>query len=218
MNTDEKSRLKIVCVYLCSSVAILLLSGCAKPNPANITLRKENQSLHDQIEQLNLRHDADAATIRSLEQALPTVERLPDERVALLFTTHGIRFNRLTGGADLDPSKPGDDGVKVYLEPFDQDGNALKAAGSVVIETFDLASEGQTRLGRCEFDTAAARAAWVSGGLLYEYVLACPFQTQPRHSQITIKATFTDELTRRQFTAQKVVDIDLPQPPSALAK
>lgn len=195
---------------------ILLLCGCGKPNPANITLRKENADLRSQIDQLKLQHDADAATIAALHSNNPAVDRLPDDRVAALFTTHGIRFNRLTGGADLDPARPGDDAVKVYLEPFDQDGQPLKAAGSVLIETFDLAA-GETRLGRCEFDVAAARAAWVSGGLLYEYVFACPFQTPPQHADITIKATFTDELTRRRFTAQKLVKINLP-PGSASAR
>jgi hypothetical protein len=209
MNTDKRSRITIICVHLCSSVVPFLFAGCAKPNPANIALRKENQTFREQIEQLNRQHEADLATITSLRQNIPTTESLPPERTSRLFTTHGIRMKRLTGGADLDPSAPGDEAVKVYLEPFDEDGHPLKAAGSVVVDMFDLAASDDTRLGRCEFDTAAARGAWLSGGLLYEYVLTCPFESPPRHREVTVRVTFTDELTRRQFTEQKVVKVAL---------
>jgi hypothetical protein len=212
MNADRSSRCLIICVHLCSSA--VLLCGCGKPNAANITVRKANQTLQNDVEQLSRELAASRATIDSLQRQATTVPVLPQDRVERLFTTAGIRFKRLTGGADLDPDKPGDEALKVYIEPFDESGDALKSAGSFVVEAFDLAVEsGQdNRIGRWEFDTEQARKSWFGSAMLYQYVLTCPFERPPTHSDITVKATFTDELTRRQFTIQKVVKVGLAVP------
>src|SRR5438105_3260874 len=131
MNTDKmKSAASIICVHRSSSVATVLIfiAGCAAPNSANIQLRKQNQSLRDQIAQLNRRHEADDATIKGLENGGTAVQVLPTGRTERLFTVHGLKLGRLTGGADLDPAKPGDDGIKIYIVPIDDDGDSLKAA------------------------------------------------------------------------------------------
>jgi hypothetical protein len=42
-------------------------------------------------------------------------------------------------------------------------------------------------------------------------VLKCPWQGKaPGHDELTVKVTFTDELTGREFTEQKVVRVKLP--------
>ena len=49
--------------------SILALAGCGSPNPANIQLRKQNQTLQDQVDQLTAQHqrkDGLVAEIRSL--------------------------------------------------------------------------------------------------------------------------------------------------------
>ena len=68
---------------------------------------------------------ADAATIRNLQARVGTIPTLSQERLEKLFTVHGIQLGRLTGGADLDRSKPGDEGIKVYITPTDDDGEPL---------------------------------------------------------------------------------------------
>src|SRR3954465_6370429 len=105
MNADKKSRIQIICVHLCSSVVYFSFSGCGKPNTANIELRRQNQQLHAQVEDLNRQRAADQATIAGMKGAT-TVPTLAEDRIGQLFTVHGIKFGRLTGGAD--PSKSGD--------------------------------------------------------------------------------------------------------------
>src|SRR4051812_29784279 len=135
MNTN-KHRLRIptsglIRVYLCSSVVLFVLAGCTgKPNQANIELRKQVQSLNSQIADLQRIHDGDAATINALQSRQgATQPALPQERVEKLFTVHGLSLGRLTGGADSDLDKPGDEGVKIYAVPTDETGDELKAAG-----------------------------------------------------------------------------------------
>ena len=107
-----------------------------------------------------------------------TVPSLPHERLATLFTTHGLQFGRLTGPADLDPKQPGEDGLKVYVVPTDGHGQPLKAAGSFVVEAFDLAKGDNARIGRWEFPLDQAAKNWFGQAMLYTYVLPAPWQQQ----------------------------------------
>lgn len=190
-----------------------LLPGCfGKPDKTNITLRKKQQDLTRQVEQLKRERVGYVAQIKALQsQSGGGVQTLPPERLDNLFTTHGIALGRLTGGADLDRQKPGDEGLKVYATPIDQQGQKLKAAGSFVVEAFDLAAPGDNRVGRWAFDVKQARDAWNGMLLQYGYVLTLPWQQKPpAHGDVTLKVTFTDELTGRSFTQQKVVKVNLP--------
>ena len=187
--------------------AALLVAGCAgKPNAANIELRKQNETLATDIARLNTELNAREATIKTLEASTPTLPTLPAERLNELYTVHGLVLGRLTGGADLDPSNPGTDGLKIYVVPTDAAGDELKSAGSFKIEAFDLAA-AEPRVGAWAFTVEEAKSNWNGSGLLYEYVLPCPFDSIPAHEEITIKVTFTDALTQRQTTEQKIVKL-----------
>lgn len=186
------------------------LAGCGAPNRANIDLRKENQTLHEQVDQLKQRLAGDERTITGLRQQHGSLQTLSADRLEKLYTVHGLDFGRLTGGADLDPKKPGDEGIVVYIIPLDQEGQKIKAAGTFVIEAFDLAAPGNPRIGRWTFDLEQSRQAWNGWFLEYNYVLICPWQTVPKHSDLTVKVTFNDELTDTPFNAQRQVHVDLP--------
>jgi hypothetical protein len=190
---------------------VLLLAGCGGPNAAHIEVRKKNQDLRDELETLKRAREADAATIRGLQDRVGTIPTLPQERLAKLFTVHGLTLGRLTGGADLDRAKPGDEGLKVYATPTDQDGQPLKAAGSFVVEAFDLAANPPA-IGKWTFDVDAARRAWNGALMSNQYVLPAPWQAPPAHEDVTVKVTFRDELTGREFTAQKAVKVQPPPP------
>jgi hypothetical protein len=191
------------------------LAGCGSPSRANIGLRKEIQSRDAQIVRLQREHDADRATIAGLtnRSGAAAAASLPPDRLDRLFTVHGIKLARLTGGSDLDPARPGDEGLKVYVSLIDQTGDEIKSSGSFVIEAFDLSgAPGGLRVGRWEFPLEQARANWHSFLTRYEYVLTAPWQDViPRSPELTLKVTFNDELTGRQFTAQQAVKIHPPE-------
>jgi hypothetical protein len=195
--------------------------GCSSPSAANITLRKQNAKLRDRIATLEREQRATKSTIAALESGATTVPVLPSERVGRLFTTHGIQIGRLTGGADFDTSKPGDEGLKIYVTPSDNTGDDLKAAGTFVVEAFDLTQpNGGLRVGRWEFDSATAQRYWRSLGILYGYVLEAPWQDAPppRARELTVRVTFTDELTGRTFTEQRVVKVTPPPATNPVAQ
>ena len=187
-----------------------LLPGCGSPSKANIELRKQNQQLQEQLKQARQFGEADQRVIAGLRDRQGTVPTLPTTRLADLFTTHGLEFTRLTGGADLDPSKSGDEGLAIYVVPVDQSSQMLKAAGSFDVEAFDLANPADPLVGRWHFNLQQSRDAWNGLSLVYCYALICPWQKIPKHDDVTIKVTFFDELTQTPFTAQKIIHVALP--------
>lgn len=186
-------------------LGLIVGTGCAsKPDAANIELRKQNQALLDRIRLLEARSQQDQATIRSLESRIPTVPVLPDERIRQLFTPADLKLGRLTGWATWTESGQARDGLKVYVVPLDADGDELKSAGAFRVEAFDLTKENP-RIGRWDFSTEEARMLWYGSGLLYEYVLPCPFEVSVDASELTLRVTFTDLLTQRVIVKQSVI-------------
>ena len=186
-------------------------AGCGGPNKANIELRKQNQALRKQVKELERAREADAATIRSLQGTDRAVTTLPLERLESLYTTHGLRIGKLTGGFDTDRDKPGDELLKVYAVPLDRTGDLLKAAGSFTVELFDLSDEKEVRIGQWAFSAEQTPELWHGQVLSYGYVLPCPWQTVPEHENLTVKVAFTDALTGRTFTEQKQIDVKPPE-------
>jgi hypothetical protein len=201
---EISNRLPAVCA---SSLALFcfLAAGCKGPNPANIELRKENQQLRARVDELNRRHDADVAQIRATQtQTGAVVPTLSPGRLDQLFTVHGIQLGRLTG---VNPEGE----LKVYVTPTDESGQSIKAAGSFVIDAFDLARADHPQIGHWEFPVEAAKRNWVGQALLHCYVLSLPWQGPggaPEHPQLTVRVVYTDALTGRVFETQKVVRVD----------
>ncbi|MGD0462883.1 MAG: hypothetical protein ABSB74_10385 [Tepidisphaeraceae bacterium] len=189
----------------------LLLAGCQGPSKVNIELRKQNQQLAARIDELQRRHDADEATIRGLQSRATTVPVLPEDELDDLFTTAGLQFGRLTGGYHPDPNQPGDAMLKIYVVPIDRQGDEIKAAGTFHVELFDPALGATNRIGEWDFDLQAAKADWYGSGLLYTYVLSCPWQTVPVHDKLQARVTFRDALTHREFTVDREVRVEVPQ-------
>jgi outer membrane murein-binding lipoprotein Lpp len=213
-NTEEKIKVSSSVPSVFSVISVLVfvcgIAGCSSPSPANNQLRVENQKLQDQIEALQRDKAKDHATIDALQNKVGSVPTLPQDRLDKLFTVAGLQIGRLTGGENWDPAKPGDNGIKVEVVPVDGQGEKLKAAGSFTIDVFDLAEAADTHIAHCHFDVDQARKQWFGSGLLYAYVFKCPWDKVPAHNELTIRVTYHDELTEREFTRQQVVKVNLP--------
>jgi hypothetical protein len=209
--SPSSSQAQVLALPLALMGGLSLLSGCGGvPSKVNIDLRKQNQKLDAQVDDLNRRHDADLATIRGLQSQATTVPVLPEDQLDQLFTTAGLKFGILTGGYHPDMNKTGDTMLKIYVVPIDESGDKIKAAGSFHVDLFDLSLKSANRLGAWDFDLQQTRSDWNGSGLLYTYVLDCPWQTVPVNPKLTARITFTDALTHRIFTVDKDVIV---QPP-----
>src|SRR5579863_8530833 len=189
---------------------VLLAIGCSTPSKVNIELRKQIQKQDDELREARKQVEADKRVIAGLRDRMGVLPTLPSSRLDQLFTTHGLEFTRLTGGADLDPNKPGDEGLAIYVVPTDQTGQPLKAAGAFDVEAFDLANPSDPLVGHWHFNLQQSKETWNGMSLIYCYALICPWQKVPKHEDLTVKVTFFDELTQTPFSAQKLVHVMLP--------
>ena len=185
----------------------LMVGGCFGPSRANIQLRKENATLRNTLARLEGEQKADRARIAGLETQATTVPVLPQDRLDRLFTVHGLRFNRLTGGYASTPGMASDDRVKVYVVPVDADGQVIKAAGQFKVEVFDLANAQSPLLASHQFSLEESRAAWYGQAMLYTYVLSTPLTRSPQHTELTVVASFTDALTQRLVSAEQKIQV-----------
>ena len=189
----------------------MLVSGCGHPSAANNQLRVENAKLQERIEDYGRQKDADNATIRALQaKSGNAIETLPPEKLDKLFTAAGLKLGRLTGGDGPDDGKSGDVGIEIEAVPLDQEGQALKAAGGFTVDLFDLTTPANASIGHWVVSLEDARRDWSGGFMMYGYVLKLPWQKQPVHEELTLKVTFKDELTGREFSQQKVIRVHLP--------
>ena len=128
----------------------------------------------EEIRRLQAQLDAQKQRITELEEANIDLRKTVDDQAKQVAALRGIgaekfekmvlpvkiELDRLTGGYDDDGS-PGDDGVVAYVKPIDADGHVIKAAGSLVMDVFDLAAPPEQHLvAHAELDVDNTRKAW----------------------------------------------------------
>lgn len=195
--------------------ALFALVGCDGQTTSERfrQLDRQVQDLTDQVKELQDELAAKKAVVEAQEKQIATLRRIGDKRLELLFHVTAVKIERLSGGDDYD-GKPGHDGVTVYLQPVDQDGHVIKAAGDIRVQLLDLANpDGKHLIGEYRLGVENARQAWHGKFMTNHYTLKCPWPKQtgpPAHNEITVRVEFTDYLTGRVFRDQKVVEVTLP--------
>lgn len=198
----------------CSAAFLSAVVGCSMKNddPQKLLAEKVT-TLTDENARLKRELAERDGAIASLQVQVDNLLELGPGRLDHLFTVDRIELARLTGGADYD-GKPGDDGITVYLRPLDAQGDAIKAAGEIRIQLLDVTDQGRPReLGLYVVnDPGQLRDSWYSGLLTDHYTIKCPWRPgggPPSNREVTIRATFLDWLSGREFTAQKAVHVSV---------
>jgi hypothetical protein len=171
-----------------------------------------------EIQQLKKASESLQAAAADQRKQISTLQALGPKRLERLYYVSEIQMSRYTGGVDTD-GKGGHDAIKVYMVPVDQDGSVIKAAGAVTIQLYDLGEPaGKNLIGEYNWPVEKVGAQWSSSMLTYHYSFVCPWQHgPPKHDEITVRVEFTDYLTGKTFTAQKLCTITLPVPQSGQA-
>jgi hypothetical protein len=202
-----RARLAKVAMAACTGLAAcVMLTACTPQRPARL-----DANMLLEVEQLRTRNEELCKQLSQRDEQILTLQNLGDKRLDRLYTVRRISLASGTGGASTD-DKPGDDAVKVNVAPIDQHGSVLKAAGSVKVQVFDLAApQAGNLLVECNYDPNAAAKNWVSGLFSSYYGFTLPLPAEPpAHSELTVRAEFTEYLTGKTFTAQQVIKIALP--------
>jgi len=193
--------------------AVAMTAGCLEresiepEGPSRVDLQAEVRKQAEQIGELE-------QTVAAQREQIDTLQQLGGEkRLEKLYYPVRVEIGRYTGGVDTDGA-PGDDAVRVYLRPIDQDGHAIKAAGRVKVQLFDLAAAPERNLlFECTYDELQVRRCWSGGFMAYHYTFECPWKSPPPHNELTVRVEFTDYLTGKTFSNQKVVTVAVAERP-----
>ncbi len=199
--------MKVLAHIVLVAIAAAMLAGCKAPHreaaQENVELagsRAQTERLQDQTAHLQARID-------ELEGQVKTLQELGDKRLSLIFHPYRIEVSSKSAGL-REANVTFDSGVRVYVRPVDEQGSTLKAAGAVKIELFDLASSaGEQNLGTCNYPVEQIAKYWLDSGFVNQYMFECRWQRPPAHNEVTARVVFTDYITGRSFTEQRVIKV-----------
>lgn len=185
------------------------MNGCQSSNQTDPQV--EIARLRETIVEKERELEARGATIHELQTRVAVAAGLDENRLLYLFVPDRIVLDSLSGGIDED-GKPGDEAVVVYVKPVDRFGDAIKAAGEIHVQLFDLANPPeQSLVGELRMPVAKAAEYWYGQFLTSHYTLKCPWKAAfPTHDEITIRVTFVNLFPPRVLTAQTVAHVKLP--------
>jgi hypothetical protein len=197
-------------------LAACLSAGCDQDREL-LALQQRLDVQRERTRGLSRRVDDLTDRLADANEQIQTLQGLggPD-RLGNLFRVTHIHLARYTGGVDTD-GKPGHDAVKVFLEPRDEDGHTLKAAGHVEIRLYDLAADANGLvIGQCEFPVETLGEHFSGGFGVYHFRFYCPWTRRPKTDKVTVWVRFVDYLTGKAHTAQRACTVDpAPQPSDA---
>ena len=164
-------------------------------------LSKENTNLKNQIEQVNTENE-------ELKKRISILQDLPnDVKGVNLYQLENVKIQNYSGLYDQN-----DDGkfdtLIVRIQPIDNYGDIIKAAGSVQVELWNLNKpENQALIGKWQVDVEELKKDW-NEMLVTNYRLSLDVEGKIENflQPLTIKMNFTDYLSGKVFQAQKVIE------------
>ncbi|RPJ29882.1 MAG: hypothetical protein EHM35_13060 [Planctomycetaceae bacterium] len=188
------------------TLAAVLLAGCGigseRKHPAELkaeALQREKAEVARNLEQCQVENE-------QLQQQVKAMTALPRDSLENPYKLARVRISGLTGFYDKD-----EDGRRekllVYLQPIDENGDIVKAAGTVHVQLWNLEDpNSQALIGQWQVQPAELHKLWISA-LVSEYRI--PFDMSPTPAllarPLTVKVTFTDYLTGDIFRDQHVI-------------
>jgi hypothetical protein len=179
-------------------------SSCSKVE-AELRAREDDvRELHERLDQAQFHNQAlmrELCAMRGMPGPHGVVEA-PSEP----YPVRSLALGRQTGGRASE-TLPGDDALRVLVEPRDPEGSAIKAPGTLTVEALEVTREGLKRpLSTWQVPPQELRHKWQNGLITTGYVLTLPWQAWPTTNKVRVIARF-QLLDGRVFEADKDVSI-----------
>jgi len=208
---NQKSEVSLLSSVLCilSSVFCLyFIVGCENANSIRTPLVEQIGNLTEQKTQLEKQLEQSKAENKQLTKQMHVLSGLPEEvKGENLYHLQKIEIGKYTGFFDKD-----EDGQKekliVYIKPIDEEGDIIKASGTVDVQLWDLNSSeaNQALLGQWHVEPDELKKLWIAFLVTnYKLIFDIADKVQSFDEPLTVKVTFTDYLTGKVFKEQKVI-------------
>ena len=196
----------VIIIVVLGAALLLGTLGCEKSNKQSLwdqikQLGQEKTVLRQQVKQLQSENEGLTRQVENLSTLSPKI------RIEAMTTVKRIEISKRTALYDKDK-----DGKKekliVYVRPFDETGDAVKAPGHVQIQLWNLNSDSEKALlGQWEIAPAELKELW-SATLMtnyYRLVFDVSKLLSGSEKELTVRVNFTDYTTGRVFSEQKVI-------------
>jgi cell division protein FtsB len=186
---------------------LVLISGCENPSGRAVSIKQiekleqEKTQLQSEIGLLNTEND-------NLKKQIHILSGLPKEvKGENIYCLKRIKIHGYTNIYDKD-----EDGKKeslnIYIQPIDQDGDIIKAAGVVEVQLWDLNKDsGEALIGQWTITPEKLRKCWLATLVTMNYRLIFNVldKVEQYEEPLTVKVTFTDLLSGKVFHEQRVI-------------
>jgi cell division protein FtsB len=205
---SEICHLFSVLCLLFSVFCLYFIAGCENANSIKTPLVEQIGNLTEQKTQLENQLEQTRAENKQLKKQMHVLSGLPEQvKGENLYRLEKIEIGRYTGFFDKDK-----DGEKekliVYIQPIDEEGDIVKAGGTVDVQLWDLnKEEGQALLGQWHVEPGELKKLWFATLITINYRLTFDIADKVKSfdEPLTVKVTFTDYLSGKVFKEQKVI-------------
>ena len=193
---------------LASACTFLLLAGCGLGSARKKPLEVKLEQLTEQKAQLTRDMELCKAENFQLREQIKALSALPADKKTNPYKLSRVQVAKYSNFYDKN-----DDGKRekliVYVQTYDEVGDALKAAGTVNVQLWNLNNpNGQALLAQWTVEQPDLRKLWFSGVVTtgYRLIFDAPASVAPLAEPLTIKVTFTDYLSGEVFRDQAAID------------
>ncbi len=188
---------------------LVFAAGCENANaPGKTTLSQQVEQLSKEKAELENRLEQSQAGNEGLKKQMEALAGLPgDKKAETIYRLQTVKISRYTNLYDEDK-----DGTKetliVYVEPIDETGDAIKAAGAVEVQLWDLNKpSAEALVSKWSIGPEELRKLWFDTIAMTSYRLTYDVSTLVGNydKPLTVKVSFTDYLSGKVFTDQKTI-------------
>lgn len=203
-------------LYCGLGVCLLTAGGCISFDTVPAEKFQNTQRALQREQEKNARLEDEIArqqrTIENLQERIGQMRGQDGNFEQDLVYPDKIVLAGMSGGYDRD-DKPGDDGIVLYIQPVDGDGDVVKVAGELGVTLLDLHEPtAPVVIASYEFDVPTTRSLWYGKLMTSHWTVRCPWPPTgpPAHDAITVQVTFDDLLTGQRLKLQEVIEVNLP--------
>jgi cell division protein FtsL len=198
----------VVCPLFSVFCLLIFNSGCLDTNKQQTTLADQVDKLEEQNAQLQKQIEQTKSENEELKSQVQVLSGMPEQvKGENLYHLKKIKIGRYTDLYDKD--KDGKmERLIVYIQPIDEDGDIIKAAGDVDVQLWNLSKEqDQALLCKGHVKGEELKKLWFAALMThYRLEFNVTGKIDEFKDPLTVKVVFTDYLTGKVFKEQKVIE------------
>ncbi len=195
-------------ILVWASACTLLLAGCGLGSARKKPVEVQLEQVTEQKAQLTRDIELLKAENFQLREQIKALSVIPADKKVNPYKLSRIQVAKYSNFYDKN-----EDGKRekliVYVQPYDEDGDNFKAAGTVNVQLWNLDNpNGQALLAQWTVEPPDLHKLWFSGVVTtgYRLMFDTPASVEPLAEPLTLKVTFTDYLSGEVFRDQTAID------------